>query len=178
MTQADDWERRISAVWSMAATRSEAETVAAIDALVAERPTGDGAALFEWASVLDFAGREDKAEPYYRQALAAGLDRYRRPRAVIQLASTLRNLGRPHDSIAILRAEIANREPDSLDDARLAFLALALADAGRPAEAVIVLLDAIAGHLTDYRRAVTFYSGELRDRYRPPSPHQPGASPV
>ncbi len=167
MTQADDWERRISAVWSMAATRSEAETVAAIDALVGERPAEDGAALFEWASVLDFAGREDKAEPYYRQA-----------RAVIQLASTLRNLGRPHESIAILRAEIANSEPDGLDDARAAFLALALADAGRPADAAIVLLDALAGHLTDYRRAVTFYAGDLRDRYRPPGPHQPGAPPV
>jgi hypothetical protein len=178
MTQADDWERRISAVWSMAATRSEAETVAAIDALVGERPAEDGAALFEWASVLDFAGREDKAEPYYRQALAVGLDQHRRPRAVIQLASTIRNLVRPHESIAILRAEIANSEPDGLDDARAAFLALALADAGRPADAAIVLLDALAGHLTDYRRAVTFYAGDLRDRYRPPGPHQPGAPPV
>lgn len=178
MTQADDWERRISAVWSMAATRSEAETVAAIDALVAERPPEDGAALFEWASALDFTGREDRAEPYYRQALAAGLDQYRRPRAVIQLASTVRNLGRPHESIAILRAEIANSEPDGLDDARSAFLALALADAGRPAEAVVVLLDALAGHLADYRRAVTFYTGELRDRYRPPGPGQPGGPPV
>ncbi|HKE50381.1 MAG TPA: tetratricopeptide repeat protein [Actinomycetes bacterium] len=178
MTQADDWERRISAVWSMAASRSEAETVAAIDALVSERSADDGAALFEWASVLDFAGREDKAEPYYRQALAAGLDQYRRPRAVIQLASTVRNLGRPHESIAILRAEIDTSGPDGLDDARSAFLALALADAGQPAEAVIALLDAIGGHLTDYRRAVSFYTGELRDRYRPPGPHQPGGPPV
>jgi hypothetical protein len=119
--------------------------------------------------VLDFAGREDKAEPY-RQALAVGLDQYRRPRAVIQLASTLRNLGRPHESIAILRAEIANSEPDDLDDARSAFLALALADAGRPAEAVMILLDAITGHLTDYRRAVTFYAGDLRDQYHRPDP--------
>ena len=178
MTQADDWERRISAVWSMAASRSEAETVAAIDALVAERPAEDGAALFEWASVLDFAGREDQAEPYYRRALAAGLDQYRRPRAAIQLASTLRNLGRPHEGVAILRAELDNSEPDGLDDARSAFLALSLADAGRPAEAVIALLDAIVGHLSDYRRAVTVYAGDLRDRYRPPGPHQPGAPPV
>jgi hypothetical protein len=41
----------------------------------------------------------------YRQALDAGLGGYRRRRTVIQLASTLRNLGRPEESVALLTAE-------------------------------------------------------------------------
>jgi tetratricopeptide (TPR) repeat protein len=166
-SQPDDWERRISAVWSMAGARAERETVAAIEALVAERPAGDGAALFEQASALDFAGREAEAEPYYRQALTAGLDQHRRPRAAIQLASTIRNLGRPEESAAILRAEIATSGSDGLEDARVAFLALALIDAGQPTEAIVVALEAIAGHLGDYRRAISYYASDLRDRYRP-----------
>jgi len=160
-TPADDWERRVAEVWDTAKDRSEDEVVAAIAGLVAERPEDDAAALFEQASALDYTGREAEAEPFYRRAIAAGLDRQRQAYAAIQLASTIRNLGRAAEAVEILQAEPGG---DELDDARAAFLALARHDAGQPAEALAGVLDALAGHMTDYRRAVTEYAVELRDR--------------
>ena len=67
-----------------------------------------------------------EAEPLYRRALEAGLDDDHRTQAVIQLASTLRNLGRLEESLDLLRAEY-DRGPDApLHDATAAFYALAL----------------------------------------------------
>lgn len=160
-TPANDWERRVAEVWDTTGDRSEDEVVAAITGLVAERPEGDAAALFEQASALDYAGREAEAEPLYRRAIAAGLDSQRRAYAAIQLASTIRNLGRAAEAVEILQAEPGG---DEMDDARAAFLALARYDAGQPAEALAGVLDALAGHMTDYRRALTEYAAELRDR--------------
>lgn len=153
------WERSVAEVWATAAERSDDDVIAAIAALASQRPDGDAAALFERASAHDYAGQEPLAEPLYRAALDAGLDDARRPRAVIQLASTLRNLGRTQDSIDLL---LADRDAeDDLGDARTAFLALALMDAGRATDAVRYALDALAAHLPQYQRAVRFYASEL-----------------
>ena len=161
----EDWERRVAEVWATADERREDEVVAAIGILVAQRPQGDAAALFEQASALDYAGREAEAEPLYRAALAAALDGRRRPLAVIQLASTLRNLGRAAESVDVLREEISRvGRQDNLHEARVAFLALALVDAGRPVYAVAEALTALAAHLTNFRRALTGYVDELRQR--------------
>jgi hypothetical protein len=155
----DEWERAVAEVWATAGDRSDDDVIAAITALAEQRPDGDAAALFERASAHDYAGQEPLAEPLYRAALDAGLDDDRRPRAVIQLASTLRNLGRADDSIALL---LADRDADDdLGDARTAFLALALMDAGRPTEALRWALEALAAHLPQYQRAVRFYASEL-----------------
>jgi hypothetical protein len=161
----DDWERRVADVWDSAAERGEAEVVEAIGALVAQRSEGDPAALFEQASAADYAGREAEAEPLYREALGAGLDDRRRRLAVIQLASTVRNLGRPDESAELLREEISRMGPrDDLHDARVAFLALALVDAGQPVSAVAETLTVLAEHLPSFRRAVGAYAEELRRR--------------
>ena len=133
-----------------------------VTALVRQRPEGDAAALYELASVYDFAGREPDAEPLYRAALAAGLDRRRRPRAVIQLSSTLRNLGRPQESVALLEEEWTHGDHDGLTDVLVAFLALALADAGRARDAVSRALAALAPHLTEYNAVVARYATALR----------------
>ena len=151
MIESGEWERHVDAVWNTATSRTEEEVIEAITELVRQRPEGDAAALYEQASAFDYAGREAEAEPLYRQALAAGLDPKRRPRAVIQLASTLRNLNQAEEAVALLQAETAD---DDLADARSAFLALALMAAGRPEQALARALTALAGHLTDYRRAV------------------------
>jgi hypothetical protein len=79
----------------------------------------------------------------------------------------MRNLGRAAASADLLRAEIAAGHADGLADARAAFLTLALVDARRPTEAVAEALTALARHLTDYRRAVTHYTDELRTRADP-----------
>jgi tetratricopeptide (TPR) repeat protein len=165
MTSArQDWEEKVAAVWAGAASRSNIDVVEAISVLAAERSPDDAAALFERASAFDYAGREAEAEPLYRAALAAGLDERRRAEAVIQLASTMRNLGRAAASVELLRAEIAAEPADGLADVRAAFLALALVDAGRANEAIAEALTALAPHLTQYGRAVTYYAEELRSR--------------
>ena len=60
-------------------------------------------ALFERGGSRDSGGRPDEAEPLYREALALGLPDDERAQCTIQLASTLRNLGRPEESLALLR---------------------------------------------------------------------------
>ena len=159
------WDERIDAVWDASDARPEEETIALVRALVAERPAGDAAALYEHASAYDFVGDEAAAEPLYREALAAGLDDHRRPRAVIQLASTLRNLGRADQAVDLLQADIAAahsndrgvRTEDGLGDARVSFLCLALIDLGRSDEAAALSLMALARHLPEYSRAVSRY---------------------
>ena len=157
----DDWEARLAAVWAAASERSDDEVLAAIDDLVAEKGEADSAALFEAASVRDYLGLEPEAEPLYRRALELGLDDARHPQAVIQLASTLRNLGEADEAIDLLTDWLADNDEHALGDAAKAFLALALASAGRTTEAVVVALDTLAPHLTQYGRSVAAYAEGL-----------------
>jgi len=147
----------MSAVWATSDTRPEAEFVAAVDALADGLPDGGGAAVFERAAARDSTGRSDLAVPLYREALALGLAGERRRRAVVQLASSLRNLGRVTESVSLLEAELAEGS-DHLDDAVRGFLALALVDTGREREAVSVALTALAPHLPRYQRSLGDYA--------------------
>jgi tetratricopeptide (TPR) repeat protein len=159
----DDWDERIDAAYS--GERTEDEVLATVLALCDERAADDPEALFERAGAYDYVGREAEAEPLYRQALAGGLPGVKRSRAVIQLASTLRNLGRAEEGAALLVGEEAVADAgDGLADVRAAFLALTLLDSGRADEAVGRALRALAGHMVDYKRAVTYYADELFDR--------------
>ena len=152
------WERRIAELWASLDDREPAEFLTEMRALVGTTPLDHPAALFELASAHDSLGQEREAEPLYRAALeGGGLDSYRRRRAVIQLASTLRNLGKAGDAEELLRVE-RGEPPDELDDAVAAFLALALADAGKPREALSVALAALAPHLTRYNRSLAAYA--------------------
>ncbi len=156
----DDWDERIAAVWADE-TLSDEEVVARIDALASERPHDDARALFERAGARDSAGVEAEAEPLYRAALAAGLDDERRPQAVIQLASTLRNLDRTDEAIRMLRDELDREPPSPYRDEAAAFLALALVSAGHERGAASVALRALAPHLSRYRRSVLAYVDEI-----------------
>jgi tetratricopeptide (TPR) repeat protein len=152
------WERRIAELWASFDDREPAEFLTEMRALVGTTPLDHPAALFELASAHDSLGQEREAEPLYRAALeGGGLDSYRRRRAVIQLASTLRNLGKAGEAEELLRVE-RGEPPDELDDAVAAFLALALADAGKPREALSVALAALAPHLTRYNRSLAAYA--------------------
>jgi Tetratrico peptide repeat len=157
-----DWERRVAEAWASADQRSEAELLAVIEQLAAELPPDSAVGAFERAGALDSTGHPDLAVPLYRQALDGGLTGERRRRAVIQLASSLRNLGRPRESIALLRAEL-EAGSDHLDDAVRAFLALALVDVGREREAVSLALAAVAPHLPRYQRSLANYARLLLD---------------
>lgn len=157
----DDWRERVDAVWAAATDENEPETVAAIAALVAERPD-DPVALFELAGAYDYSGDEAVAEPLYRRSLDAGLREPYRGRAVIQLASTLRNLGRPDDAVALLRGTFGEGSDHPLRAPAAAFLALALSSRGDERAALAVALDALAQHLPEYGRSVRYYASELK----------------
>jgi tetratricopeptide (TPR) repeat protein len=157
------WDDRVAAVWAAAGSGSIGadETISRVDALAAERPASDPAAAFEAASARDFADREAEAEPLYRRAMSLGLREPRKSRAVIQLASTLRNLGRPTEAIAILQDGFSDAADHPLADAARAFLALCLLDTGDPRSALAVALDALAPHLPEFSRAVRAYAEQL-----------------
>lgn len=155
-----DWEQRLSDVWASLDDRTETDFLAAIQALTAERPPDDAVAIFEHAAALDSTGHSDVAVPLYKQALDLGLTGLRRRRATIQLASSLRNLDRAEESIALLTPEL-DAESDDLDDAVRAFLALSLADVDREREALALALTALARHLPRYQRSVMNYASEL-----------------
>jgi Tetratrico peptide repeat len=160
------WEQRIADVWASIDYLSGEQLRAAIDQLVAELPPDSAVGLFEQASAWDSTGHSDRAVPLYREALERGLTGDRRRRAVIQLASSLRNIGHAEESVALLTAE-RGAGSDHLDDAVHAFLALALVDVGRGREAVSVALSALAPHLPRYQRSVGSYARLLLDE--PPS---------
>ena len=152
-----EWEQRVSDLWASIDGHSEQEFLNRMEQLVAEMPADSAAAVFERAASLDSTDHSDLAVPLYRQALELGLHGERRRRAVIQMASSLRNIGHASESVALLTAE-REVESDDLDDAVSAFLALALVDTGREREAVSLALTALSRHLTRYRRSVANYA--------------------
>ena len=157
-----DWERRVADAWASVDRLPEDEFRTSIERLAAERPADSGVGWFERASALDSTGHPDLAVPLYREALALGLSGERRRQAVIQLASSLRNLDRAEESVALLRAEV-EAASDHLDDAVRAFLALALVDTGREREAAAIALAVLAPHLPRYQRSLASYARLLVD---------------
>jgi hypothetical protein len=158
----ESWESRVAAVWASAESSPDDAVLGRIDALVSERGPDDAAALFEAASVRDYLSREADAEPLYRAAIAAGLDIARHPQAVIQLASTLRNLGRPAEAVDLLNDLLAEHPADEWTSPAAAFLALSLASDGRERDAASVALYALAESLPVYSGAVKRYALDLR----------------
>lgn len=161
MTQST-WEDRIAQAWTTLDDREEADFLALIEGLAAELPEDDPAGLFERACALDSTGHSDQAAPLYQRALDRGLTGIRRRRAVIQMASSLRNVGQSERSVELLTAERAAGS-DELDDAVAAFLGLALADVGREREALSIALVALAPHLPRYQRSCENYGRDLME---------------
>jgi len=156
---AASWDDRIDRFWESADDAAPDLMIEEMGSLLRERPADDPDALYEWASVHDFLGREAEAIPLYRKALASGLAGHRRPQAVIQLASSLRNVGDPQAAVDLLQ----DLQPDELTgEAGQAFLALALYDAGRPDAALRVALKALAPTLPLYSRVVSSYADDLQ----------------
>jgi len=157
-----DWEQRLSDLWASIDDHSEQQFLTKMEQLVGELPPDNAAGVFERAGSLDSTGHSDLAVPLYRKALEIGLQGQRRRRAVIQLASSLRNIGHATESVALLTSE-RERESDDLDDAVSATLALALVDVGREREAVSVAVTALSRHMTRYRRSMVNYARLLSD---------------
>ncbi|MGX2997636.1 tetratricopeptide repeat protein [Streptomyces sp. JNUCC 64] len=154
------WEQRLAAAWARYDTLPAPEFRALIDALAAELPADSAVAAFERAGAFDSTGHPARAVPLYRIALERGVAGGRRRRAKIQLASSLRNLGRPEEGVVLLTPEL-DSEQDELEDAVRAFLALCLADTGKEREALALVLGALAPHLPRYQRSLGHYARRL-----------------
>jgi tetratricopeptide (TPR) repeat protein len=153
-----DYETELKELWAALDSLGEEEFRARMDALAESMPAA--VAAYERGSAFDSTGHPDRAVPLYREALAAGLGEDRRRQCVIQLASSLRNLGEAGEAVSLLEGE-RSRRSDELDDAVAAFLALALVSAGRERAAVRVGLEALASHMTRYQRSLRNYAAEL-----------------
>ncbi|MGW0121415.1 tetratricopeptide repeat protein [Streptomyces sp. NPDC003327] len=167
MTNPHDWDQRVAALWERLDEHEPAAFRARIAALAAELPEDDAVALFEQGAAHDSTGEPAEAVRLYQRALDRGLTGLRRRRAVIQLASSLRNLGRPDRSVDLLTAERAvpadrlDADEAALAPAVDAFLALALADTGRDREAASLALGALAPLLPRYNRSLAHYARAL-----------------
>jgi hypothetical protein len=151
------WQEDVDAIWARADELGDQAVMDAMDALAASAPD-PALAAFERGGSRDSAGLESEAEPLYREALALGLPEDERAQCTIQLASTLRNLGRGEESLALLR-DAPPYPPYAV--ATAAFTALTLTSLGRPVEGVQSLLLAVAPTLPRYQRSVTGYATEL-----------------
>ncbi|MFP3990155.1 tetratricopeptide repeat protein [Streptomyces sp. E11-3] len=161
MTEVDQhWEQRAADLWNALDTFEPADFRAKVRTLTDELPDGHAVADFELGCAHDSTGMPEQAVVHYRAALDTGLTGIRRRRAVIQLASSLRNLGQPEESVRLLTAE-RDAGSDELDDAVIATLALALADVGREREAAGLAIGALARHLPRYNRSMANYAAAL-----------------
>jgi len=156
---ADEWEKQVAALWTDA-TIDDEDRIDRMTALAAHAPH-PALGAFELGGALDSGGREADAHECYAAATAAGLDQVdaaRAARLVVQHASTLRNLGRIDEAIAMLRAAPAH---PSTGAAPAVFLALALHSAGRSDEALRVAIEAVEPTLPTYNRSVRAYAAAL-----------------
>jgi hypothetical protein len=155
--------RRAAEVFARIDEYEERDFIAEIDALAAALPAGDPEGMFHRACALDSWGHSAEAIPLYAAALdAGGLAGENRRRAVIQMASSMRNTGQAEAALELLTAERGNG-PDHLDDALACVMALCLASLGRDREGLSLVLVALARHLPRYNRSMAAYGRALTE---------------
>lgn len=151
------WQEQVDDVWARADELGDQGVMDAMDALAADAPD-PALAAFERGGSRDSGGRPELAEPLYREALELGLPEDERAQCTIQLASTIRNLGRPEEALELLRTAAPY---ESYAVATAAFTALVLASLDRPTEGLAEVLRAVAPTLPRYTRSVTNYANDL-----------------
>jgi hypothetical protein len=158
-----DVNQRAAALFAVIDDYEEDAFLAEVDAFAAELADGDADGLFHRACARDSWGHSDLAVPLYREALErGGLTGENRRRAVIQMASSLRNVGEASAGLALLEAERVHGA-DHLDDALACTTALCLATLGREREGLSLVLVALAKHLPRYNRSMANYGRALLD---------------
>lgn len=130
-----------------------APTIAALLSLY-ERYPEHARVLYELGGAYDTAGEEATAAGFYERAMSRGLSGDALRRCFLQYGSTLRNLGRIDESLALF-ARARHEFPGSVSLG--AFEALTLNAAGRAGIALASLLTLLADHVE---------SDDL-DRYKP-----------
>jgi tetratricopeptide (TPR) repeat protein len=156
-----DVNRRAAAIFAAIDDYEEQHFIAEIDALAAELPAEDPDGLFHRACAQDSWGHSEQAIPLYRKALdIGGLTGENRRRAVIQMASSMRNTGQAESALKLLVAE-RDHGSDHLDDALACTTALCLASLGRDREGLSMVIVALAKHLPRYERSMANYGKAL-----------------
>jgi hypothetical protein len=156
------WAAQLEVAWSNLGASTAVAFVEEIERIMSDPAVPAARRAFEMACAHDSTGRADLAIPLYREALATGLGGYERRRTAIQLASSLRNVGRSDESVDILAAE-STESGDGLDDAVVVFRALALADVGAERKALVQVLHALADHLPRYAASAHRYADLLAE---------------
>jgi len=123
----------------------------------------DAVEEYERGGEHDSNGRPAEAVPHYERSLALGLPDELVPRAMLQLASTLRNLGRRDEALALFDEAIARYPGDA---ALPIFRAFLLADLGREREALVSVIDLArtridAPEIRRYARSLNGYTRDL-----------------
>lgn len=157
----EEWEHRVAALW-VDGTVNDQQRIDGMKGLADAAPH-PAIGEFELGGAFDSAGHEAEADVHYAAATTAGLDTVDPDRAaqmVVQHASTLRNLGRIDEAIAMLRDA---REHPSTGAAPKVFLALALHSAGRYGEALRVAIETVEPTLPRYNRSVSAYAKALTE---------------
>lgn len=154
----EQWEASVAELWDRSESFDRDEGVAAMRVLAAACPAADGRAAFELAGMYDSMGFEAEAGSEYERALELGLDSARHAQLAVQYGSTLRNLGRLDEAIAVLEAAPTH---ESTGSAPRLMLALALHSAGSKEEALRVALEAQIDTLPRYQRSMRNYAAML-----------------
>lgn len=136
------------------------DLLGAVDRILQAHDADAARAAFERAGARDFLGLEEEAIPLYREALDRGLGGPERLQCLVQLGSSLRNVGDAEGAVHVLRSARAEAPAEGKDWVD-AFLALALHSTGQTSQALAVALTALAPHLTLYGRAVRSYADDL-----------------
>jgi cyanophycin synthetase len=153
-------EAAIAELW---ANPDEQARILAAQAL-ADTAVGDPRLIFELASAHDSAGDDQQAIALYDKALGAGLREPHRHRALMQQASSYRNVGDLAGARRILDA-LSEQRPGSA--AVAAFRALTMLDQGEQKGAVADLINVLLSRSGDadddaYRESLHRYAEELR----------------
>jgi tetratricopeptide (TPR) repeat protein len=131
---------------------------------VAEKYPNSARAKFELANAYDFTRQEETAISLYEDAISIGLDAECEAYALLQLGSSLRNVGRIDDAISIL-ADAEHRYPEF--PSITMFLGMAMHDKNKNTEALRKTLNAMLRHLKTsdmerYRMALENYIKDIK----------------
>ncbi len=126
---------------------------------------GDVEAQLAAAYACDRYGSELDAVRYYDAAWSLGVPDAERRRFMVGYGSTLRNVGRVSESVAVLRQAVSESPEFAPNHA---FLALSLHSEGAYDEALAAALTAViaagADNLDGYDRALSYYKDTLLGR--------------
>ncbi|WP_423920690.1 tetratricopeptide repeat protein [Frigoribacterium sp. 2-23] len=138
-----DLDDRLDRIFAARDRDDMAPTIAALLPILEAHPE-EARVLYEVGGAYDTDGQEELALGYYERAMEAGLTGDLRRRCFLQYGSTLRNIGRIEESLAVF-ARARGEFPDSV--ALGAFEALSLHAAGRADTALARLLVLLADHV-------------------------------